>query len=292
MNTILPAPVRHLYPFTLRQLPLAAGNLSYVDEGEGEAVLMLHGNPTWSFFYRNLIQGLSRRYRCIAPDHLGMGLSSKPQTGFGYRLAEHIENLVRLVEALQLKKYHLIVHDWGGPIGMGLASRFPRQVGKIVVMNTAAFRSRRIPLRIALCRTPLLGACFVRGLNGFAGPATWMATAKGLSREVKAGYLYPYRDWRSRIATHRFAMDIPMKPGHPSYVTLVEIEQGLHRFQDKPILLLWGMRDFCFNESFLRTWQARFPGAACHELPQAGHYLLEDAPVQTLEAIKRFLGDP
>lgn len=285
----VPESLQKEYPFASHYLALPGGRMHYVDEGQGEAVVMLHGNPTWSFFYRDLVKRLSPGYRCIVPDHLGMGFSDKPAKGFRYRLADHIANVSRLVDHLGLEHFHLVVHDWGGAIGMGLAERFPLSVRKLVVMNTAAFPSKRLPLRIAVCRWPVLGALLVRGFNGFAWPATWMAVRRELPLAVKAGYLAPYNSWANRIGVHRFVQDIPMSPRHPSYGTLAGLEQGLAVVRDRPMLLLWGMRDFCFDESFLRTWQKYFPGAVTHELPEAGHYLMEDAPEETLPVIEDFL---
>ncbi|WOO39585.1 alpha/beta fold hydrolase [Rubellicoccus peritrichatus] len=285
----LPDHLKKLYPFTSNWIDTPGGKQHYVDEGEGEVVVMLHGNPTWSFFYRNLIKELSQNYRCIVPDHIGMGLSDKPQKGFNYQLSDHIENVVRLLEHLKVERFNLIVHDWGGAIGMGLAERFPNRVGKIVVMNTAAFRSQNIPKRIAICKLPIIGEFIVRGFNGFAWPATWMASRKKLSLQVKAGYLFPYHDWKSRIATHRFVQDIPLSEKHPSYATLLKVEQSLSKFQNNRMLLLWGIQDFCFDDTFLREWQKRFPKAETVELSNAGHYLLEDAPDETLERIQAFL---
>lgn len=144
----LPAPVRALYPFVSRwrKTPMGA-HQHYLDEGNGHAVLMLHGNPTWSFFFRDLIKALRETHRCIAPDHLGMGLSdAPPPVKFGYTLAAHIDTAEALARDLGLERFDLVVHDWGGAIGMGLAERIPDHVNRIVVMNTAAFRSRRIPL--------------------------------------------------------------------------------------------------------------------------------------------------
>lgn len=277
------------YPFAPQWLKVPGGQLHYLDEGEGVPVVMLHGNPTWSFFYRNLIKELRPEFRCLVPDHIGMGLSDKPQSGYDYTLAERIRDMVLLVEHLELEKFHLIVHDWGGAIGMGLAEHFRERVGHIVVMNTAAFRSKRIPPSIALCKVPLIGDCIVRGLNGFALPATRMAVARPMSKTIRSGYIYPYQDWQSRIATHQFVKDIPLKTSHPSYAKLLEIEQGLEALHERPILLLWGMKDFCFDKTFLRQWQHRFPDAQSKELKNAGHYLLEDAPEQCNETIRRFL---
>lgn len=263
--------------------------MHYVDEGQGEVVLMLHGNPTWSFFYRQLIRDLSPSFRCLVPDHIGMGLSDKPQKNFSYQLSDHIDNVVRLIESQNIKRFHLIVHDWGGAIGMGIAERIPERVGSIVVMNTAAFRSKNIPKRIAVCKIPLLGEFIVRAFNGFAWPATWMAVRKQLSLQVKAGYLFPYNNWKNRIATHRFVQDIPLSPNHPSYAALLKVEEGLKQFRTRPMLILWGMHDFCFDVTFLREWQERFPDAETVELPEAGHYLLEDAPEAVSGKIASFL---
>lgn len=300
----LPPHLRVLYPFASRYLQVPGGRLHYLDEapqgGEAEAdgesatavpVLMLHGNPTWSFFYREVVRELvGAGHRCIAPDHIGCGLSDKPQSGFGYTLEEHIANVVALVEHLGLREFDLIVHDWGGAIGMGVATRMPERVRRMVIMNTAAFRSQDIPARIALCRVPLLGELIVRGFNGFAWPATFMAVSrKPLPREVKEGFLFPYDNWRERIATHRFVKAIPLKPGHENYATLTAVEEGLPLLNKKPKLLLWGGKDFCFNDRFLKRWQEIYPDAHTHYIADAGHYLLEDASGECLEQIRAFL---
>jgi pimeloyl-ACP methyl ester carboxylesterase len=164
--------------------------MSYLDEGSGdEAVVMVHGNPTWSFYYRNLVLGLRGKMRCIVPDHLGCGLSDKPQD-FNYTLGEHIRNLRGLLDSLNLRKIHLIVHDWGGPIGLGTALARPEQLGRVVILNTAAFADTVVPWRIRLCRAPVIGEWLVRGLNGFAWPATWMSVTRPLAPDVKTRF-YP-----------------------------------------------------------------------------------------------------
>jgi len=288
----LPGWLRRLYPFEPKALPGDGARLSYVDEGPraDEAVLLVHGNPTWSFYYRELIQRLTAAgRRCVAPDHIGMGLSDKPP-GYPYRLATHIENLTRLVASLGLRRVHLVVHDWGGAIGLGWAGRHPGRVGRIVIMNTAAFPAPRLPLRIRLCRTPLLGAALVRGLNGFAGPATWMAVNRQpLAAEVKRGYLFPYDSWANRIGVARFVADIPMWAGHPTMPVLEQVAAGLEHFQNHPITLLWGGADFCFNDSFFHRWRAIYPQANPLYLPGAGHYVLEDATPAELAGITEFL---
>lgn len=286
----LPAEIQALYPFASHWLETPAGRLHYVDEGAGEAVIMLHGNPTWSFFYRDLIKDLRGSMRCIAPDHIGCGLSDKPQQ-WTYRLQDHIDNVVALVDELGLESFSVVVHDWGGAIGMGLAEALPHKVKRLVILNTAAFRSQRIPGRIAVCKAPLIGELIVRGFNGFAGPATFMAVTKPLPTAVKAGFIYPYNNWANRIATHRFVVDIPLKSEHPSYQTLTRVEEGLAQFKDRPMLIMWGQQDFCFNDHFLAEWRERFPAAQTKLFPNAGHYLLEDAGAEARSRIVAFFRD-
>ena len=281
-----------LYPFAPRTfLTPRSANMSYVDVGprSDEAVLMLHGNPTWSFFYRDLIQELSPQFRCIAPDHIGMGLSEKP-SNYDYRLATRIADIEALVASLGLKRVHLVVHDWGGAIGFGFATRHPELIGKITILNTAAFVSDRIPPRIALCRLPVAGEWLVRGLNGFARPATWMAMhARTLDPEEKRGYLLPYGSWATRLAVHRFVTDIPLELNHPSRETLAQIEKNLSRLDAQPKLILWGGKDFCFDGHFLARWRKIYPTARVEYLAEAGHYVLDDAGAAAREKIHEFL---
>jgi len=276
----LPDWLRRLYPFSPQSFVTPRGaTMSFVDEGPraDEAVLLLHGNPTWSFFYRDVIRELAPRIRCVAPDHIGMGLSDKPQD-YPYTLATRMADIEALVASLKLRRVHLVVHDWGGAIGLGWAVKHPELVGRIVVLNTAAFRSPHIPARIALCKTPGLGTVLVRGLNGFAWPATWMAmNQRKLSPEEKRAYLYPYRTWADRVAVNAFVKDIPMGEKHLSYGTLAEIEAALGSLAGKPMKIIWGGADFCFNGPFLNRWRELFPKAEVSHLPNAGHYVLEDA---------------
>lgn len=277
------------YPFTPGTVTIDGRyRMSYVDEGNGHAVVFLHGNPSWSYLYRNLITGLKKHHRCIAPDHIGCGYSDKPQD-YPYLLENHIDNLEYLLDTLHIDKCSLVVHDWGGAIGMGWAVRHPQRVEKIVVMNTAAFRSTRIPFRINICRIPFLGPLMVRGLNGFARGAVHMAVRRKMSPGVAKGFVQPYDSWGNRIATLRFIQDIPMHPEHPSWNTLLEVEQGLEALKNTPMLICWGGKDFCFTKHFYEEWQQRFPQAACHYFANAGHYLLEDALDEVYPLVQDFL---
>jgi haloalkane dehalogenase len=276
------------YPFRPRQLEIDGHRLSYLDEGQGPVVVMVHGNPSWSYLYRNLVSGLRDRYRCLVPDHLGCGFSAKP-ADYPYRLSNHIDNLEHLLETLGVARCILIVHDWGGAIGMGWAGRHPERVAGVVVLNTAAFRSSRIPLRISICRWPILGSLLVRGLNGFARAATFMAVTRPMRPEIAAGFLAPYDNWRHRIAVLRFVEDIPMDSDHPSWATLAAVEASLPLLQPCPMLLCWGGRDFCFNDAFFEEWRKRFPAAEAHYFSEAGHYVLEDWMAEILPLIEGFL---
>ncbi len=265
------------YPFTPSSHRLPDGNcLSYLDIGHGPVVVMLHGNPSWSFYYRNLAILLQKNYRVIVPDHLGCGFSDKPQD-YPYHLENHIDNVDHLLQHLQIKDMSLVVHDWGGAIGMGYAVRHPQDIKSLVVLNTAAFRSPHIPWRIKICRTPLLGALLIRGLNAFAGAAVYMAVTKKMDADVAQGFVKPYNSWKNRIATLRFVEDIPLSPKDYSWDTLKGIEEKLSLFAKTPMMIAWGGKDFCFNDHFYREWQRRFPEAKCHYFENAGHYVLEDA---------------
>lgn len=285
----MPADWRSLYPFTSHVLSLDGQRYHYVDEGNGEPLLLVHGNPTWSFYWRDLIVSLRDRYRLVAPDHIGCGLSDKPQE-YPYRLAQHIENLKRLIVDLDLRKITLCVHDWGGAIGLGAAVDMPERFSRLVIFNTAAFRCPTIPLRIRVCRTPVLGPLAVRGFNAFARAALWMASEKRerLTASVKAGLLAPYDSWANRVAVQRFVEDIPMHAGHPSYATLVRLEERLHTLSSLPIALVWGMRDWCFTPAMLARFQQFFPNAESHRFDDAGHYVIEDAHERIVPLLEAF----
>ncbi len=272
------------YPFESNWFELESGlKMHYLDESPGDeapALLMVHGNPTWSFYYRRLVSEFSGTYRCVAPDHIGCGLSATPSRhDYAYTLAQRIADLTELVTHLDLQDITLVIHDWGGAIGMGLAKNLPDRIRRIVVFNTAAFRSTRIPFSIDVCRIPVIGPLSVQGLNGFVRVAQIRAIhdKARLKGPVGEGYVAPYNSWANRIAVQRFVEDIPMEPEHPTYKTLYEVEQGLEQFTDRPMLIVWGERDFCFNPSFREEWQRRFPDAEVHALDDASHYVLEDA---------------
>jgi haloalkane dehalogenase len=279
-----------LFPFEPRAIELDGLRYAYVDCGQGETLLCVHGNPTWSFYWRELIRALSPNCRVIAVDHIGCGRSDKPRD-YPYRLAQHVDNLSRFVERLDLRDVTLLGHDWGGAIGLGAALAQPERFGRFVMFNTAAFRSRRMPWRIRACRVPLAGRLTVQGLNGFARAALRMAVCKRerMTPAVRAGLLAPYDSWRRRQAIYRFVEDIPLSPRHPSYATLSSIEERLPQLADRAWMFVWGMRDWCFTPAFLEQFLSYYPTAEVHRIADAGHYVLEDAHERIVPLVERFL---
>ncbi len=278
-----------LYPFASHNLQFDKFRYHFLDEGEGNPLLMVHGNPTWSFYYRNLILGFKNTHRCVVPDHMGMGKSDKPQN-YPYTLSQHIDNLEKLADHLKLDDITLVVHDWGGAIGMGFAIRHPERIRRLVIFNTAAFLSQEIPLSLRLCRLPGFGAIAIRGFNAFARCAVRWACVKQerMTDAVQAGYLAPYDNFSNRVANLRFVQDIPMNPDSPSYPVVKEIEEKLQLFREHPVQIIWGAQDFVFNDHFLKRWQEIYPQAEVHRMADAGHYVLEDAHEKIIPMMQNF----
>ena len=271
--------------------------MHYLDEGprDGPAVLMLHGNPTWSFYYRNLVKALRGRFRCIVPDHLGCGLSDKPDDEqYDYRLRSRIEDVDSLVRHLEITEpLTLVVHDWGGMIGFAWAVENPDLIDRTVVLNTAAFplpEDKKMPPALSLVRDTAVGAFLVTRFNAFSGIAARVAFKKPVSSEVRAAYTLPYDSPENRIATLRFVQDIPLKETDPGFDILINTAERLHLLQNKPCLIAWGERDFVFDTPFLNKWLEYFPEAQLHRFPDCGHYVLEDGGPGLIETISRFIG--
>lgn len=283
------------YPFTPKSINIDGNKMSYLDEGEKSAptIVMVHGNPTWSFYYRKLVLALRDRYRVVVPDHIGCGLSDKPQK-YDYTLAKHISNLDLLLDAISPKgKIILVMHDWGGAIGMGLAIKKPERIAGLVIFNTAAFLSTHIPRRISVCRIPVIGEIIVRGLNGFVWSAVSLGMGSGKPERftdiVKKGYLFPYNSWKNRIAIHRFVKDIPLSSSDKSYATLKDIDQKISLFENTPSLLVWGKKDFCFTEHFMEIWQERLKFNETHSFDDVGHFVVEDAWEKIVPIMEKYM---
>jgi haloalkane dehalogenase len=284
-----------MYPFTGKTLDRGGLKYHYLDEGAGDPVVMLHGNPSWSFYYRTLVMALRDQYRCIVPDHIGMGLSDKPgDDRYAYTLQSRVDDLDALLDHLGLRdNLTLVVHDWGGMIGFAYASRYPERIKRLVVLNTSAFllpSTKPFPLPLWMARDTALGAFLVRGLNAFSATASFVCcTEHPMNAELRAAYTAPYDTWENRIATLRFVQDIPLAPGDRSYDLVKSVQEGLERFASVPMLICWGERDFVFDHHFLAEWERRFPHAEVHRFPRAGHYVLEDARESVIPLIREFL---
>ncbi len=264
--------------------------MHYVDEGAGEPLLFVHGNPTWSFYWRNLILGLRADYRCLAIDHIGCGLSDKPARG-GYHFAGRMWDLMEFLEELDLSGVTLLAHDWGGAVALGATTWMSSRIARIVLFNTGAFPPPFIPWRIAACRIPLLGTFAVRGLNAFAEAATVMAVEKHerMTADVREGLLAPYDTWSNRVAINEFIRDIPFTPRHSTWEPLEKLEAHLPEIGKRPTMLIWGMKDWCFRPSCLERFQKHWPNAEVHKFDDCGHYVVEDAHERIVPLIRDFL---
>jgi haloalkane dehalogenase len=293
---------RSEYPFVSRWLKLPDEmRMHYIDEGPGASsvvgretatILAVHGNPTWSFYYRSLASRFRSNCRVIAIDHIGCGWSDKPQS-YPYTLAQHTANLVQFIDELDLKELVLVVHDWGGAIGLGAAVQRPDKFAKILVLNTAAFPPPYIPLRIAACRWPWIGTAAMRYGNLFALAATWMAIDRlpRLSANARAGLLAPYDSYKNRVAIDRFVHDIPMNRNHPTYEVLEKLERSLPVLASKPTHFVWGMKDWCFVPSCMERLQKSFPNASRTELIDVGHYVMEEAPDEVTQCLRQLIAN-
>lgn len=282
-----------LYPFKSNYINFNGLKYHYVDEGKGEPILMIHGNPTWSFYYRDLITAMSKNYRVIAPDHIGMGLSDKPDDDrYSYTAMNRLQDLERLIDHLKLKKFSLAIHDWGGIIGTTLAARHPEKISKMVIFNTAGFLwplRKIIPFPIYSARIPYLSIYFMRQLNAFLRLALIVGFKKKMPKEVKQGYLHPYDSWNNTRSIHRFVQDIPMKPGDAFYEDLAITEARLKLLRDVPKLLLWGMKDFVFCPKILDEFLRHFPDAEVHSFDKARHFVVEDEIEQIIPLVQKFM---
>jgi pimeloyl-ACP methyl ester carboxylesterase len=284
------------YPWTARWLEVAGGwRLHYVDEGTGPPVLFLHGNPTWSFYFRRAIAHLQPFFRCIAMDHIGCGLSDHPSPQeYDYSLRRRIDDVEALVEYVAPgQPIALVVHDWGGMIGLGWAARHPERLAALVAMNTAAFpkpAAKRLPWGLWLARHTALGAFLVRRTRLFCRlAARWCVVRRLLPPDVHRMYLLPYRSAAQRWAVLKFVQTIPLRSTDAGYDIVEQTAACFSRWRQVPALLLWGLADFVFDRHFLEAWQRYLPQAQVQAWPDAGHYLLEDAPEEVLPVLRDFL---
>ena len=285
------------YPFQPQRFEVRPGiAMSYLDQGpkDGEVVVMLHGNPSWSYYWRKLVLGLRDRYRCIVPDHVGMGLSDKPRDErYAYTLQSRIDDVERLLQYLRIDgPITLAVHDWGGGIGFGWGLKHSDQIKRLVITNTGAFplpAAKPLPKRLRLGHDSAIGTGLIRGFNAFAGSAARVGVVTPMPRAVRRAYLAPYDSWANRIATSRFVQDIPLGEGDAAWPLVQAMGRKLPEYADRPAFIGWGLRDFVFDHHFLKGFTDALPQAQVQAFEDAGHYVLEDKAAVLVPQIRAFL---
>ena len=280
---------RKAYPFDSHELDLAGGaRMHYVDQGNGPPILFVHGTPSWSFEWRHLIRGLAHDYRCVAPDLVGFGLSSRPRD-FPYTPAAHAAALAAFVEQLGLEDLTLVVHDFGGPIGLPLALAERSRVRRVVMLNTWmwSFAGDREMERAARIAGGGLGKFLYRWANlslRAIMPSAY-ADRKKLTPTIHAQYLAPFPDRWSRGAV-LWPLAHALLGSSRWYDDFWRRRDRLTRL---PVLIVWGTKDSAFRPHLLERWREALPGATVVELP-VGHWPQEEAPDTVLEAVRSFLG--
>ena len=275
------------YPFAPKYLSLPNAQMHYIDEGSGEVILFVHGTPSWSYEFRDAIRILSRNYRCIAMDHIGFGLSDKP-ADYSYTLYKHKENLMSLIAHLQLSQFNLLVHDFGGPIGLSVATSMPEKINKIIMANTWCFSVADEPefkRMKAILGSPLLPFLY-RNFNFSARyiiPAAFGERTR-LTPEIHAQYMKPFAKRSSRNGTIGFAKSL-LK----DQAWFENVYRQIGVLVNKPALLLWGLKDNFITEKYLHRMQEIFPNAEVVQYADAGHFVFEEKGSVAAVAIERFL---
>lgn len=267
--------------------------MAYADEGSGPVVVMVHGNPTWGFYFRTLIAELSPDHRVIVPDHVGMGRSSRPEPGtYDFTLAQRIADFSELMDHVLPDEgpVDLVLHDWGGAIGMGWATANPERIRRLLIMNTAAFplpSGQTLPWLLRLARSPV-GEALIRHAGLFNLATVAIGPRRLLDRSAAVGYLAPYLSAADREAVLAFVSDIPLGPEDVAWKPLMRMSERLHLLKDVPAVVAWGMKDPVFTPALLDEWRTRLPHAQIVRFPNAGHLVLEDAP-RPIARIARYL---
>ncbi len=284
------------WPFATQTTEIGGHRIAYVDEGAGAPVLLVHGNPTWSFYYRSLLTALPAvGLRAVAFDHVGMGRSDKPSASeYPHTLARRVRDFGEFVDGLALDQpLSIVAHDWGGAVALAWAVDHADRLDKLVLLNTGAFPlppGKAMPWSLSAARLPVLGGFAVRRLNAFSRGALVAGSGRRwLPAEARRGLLAPYDTPEHRVAVHQFVKDIPLTPADPAYDVLARTEARLHLLRGIPTTICWGMKDPVFDEVVLDHLAELLPQAEVHRYPQAGHYVLEDVADEIVPLVTRFL---
>jgi pimeloyl-ACP methyl ester carboxylesterase len=288
-----------LWPYAPHWFDTPDGRMHYVDEGprDGRPVVLVHGNPTWGFLYRNFIGPLTEAgHRAIVPDHLGFGRSDKPDDPELYRIPRHVQRLDALLESLDLHDAVVVPEDWGGPIGLSWAVAHPERVWGLFILNTYAHGSLgkvKLPVPLRLFRAPGVGEVLVKGLHMFVRVFVFrvgVVHRERLTADVRHAYLAPHPSWSSRTSVLVFPREIPASGTGPVAELTARLERGLEQhFRTKPARIVWAMRDPAFTPAFLQLWRKTFPDAPVTQIDDAGHFLQEDAHERIVPELLAFL---
>jgi haloalkane dehalogenase len=278
---------RSEYPFGGQFFQTEHGRMHYVDEGEGDVIVMLHGTPTWSFLYRKFIKALAKEYRCVVPDFLGFGLSDKP-AHYSYKPEEQVKTLETFITGLGLKNIILILHDFGGPLGFQYAARYPDNVRKLVVMNTWMWSVKTDTIFTSvsrLAKTPLGKFLFLRlDLEARVILKQAMGDKAKLTKHIHQHYLNVFPTPESRRSTLAYA-----KSFIESDEFFANLWQQREAVRDIPALLLWGLKDIVFKEKDLKRLESVFRNRQVVRLEGVGHFVQEEAGEECVPIIKKFL---
>ena len=284
------------YPFEHKYLNCNGHRMHYIAEGDpaNPPLVMVHGNPTWSFYWRKIISHFKDDFYCIAPDHIGMGLSDKPVYGaYSYKLEDRVKDLTTFIDSLELKQpIHLMVHDWGGMIGAGYAVTHKENIASWTICNTAAFGlppNASFPWQLTASRSPF-GSIAIQMFNAFCKYAIKHCVTKHkLPKDVADAYISPYNNYQNRISVYRFVKDIPLNDRHPSWAFMKSIEDELDTLKNIPKQIFWGCKDFVFTTDFLDYWLELFPGTPTVRFEESGHYIIEEEPEAICKQLESFL---
>lgn len=266
-----------LYPFDSNYSVIdSAGNrVHYVEVGRGETILFLHGFPSWSFMYRDLIKALSPDFQCIALDHLGYGFSDKP-LHYKYNISNHIKNAIKFAENMRFRKFHIVMHDFGVAVGLAMAERWPERISSMVFLNSSCFRYPRFTFSLLLFKLPGLSV-FLSRLTNFLQKIYLHLGSATMSHDIEAGYLRPYRSVLDRVAIGQGLHDIPLFPDHPSLEKYDEIESKAFLLANKKMKFFWSDLDFFHTMTSLKRWAKILPNALLKRYENGNYFLLEDS---------------
>ncbi|MBD3194200.1 MAG: alpha/beta fold hydrolase [Candidatus Lokiarchaeota archaeon] len=275
------------YPFKPHYEEINGFNMHYVDEGEGDPIVCVHGMPTWSFLYRKFIKTLSQNHRVIAPDQMGFGKSDVPQDK-EYIMEEHVENLTKLLLRLELNNITLVIQDWGGPIGLGFAVDHPERISRLVIMNTSVgvMKAGRKPWYAPLVEKGIYKK-FIMNIGGVIKGGIY--NKEKISEIMINAYKAPFPVEEYYIGAFAWPKDIPVGEDHPSAEIMKHVRSNLNKLGEKEKILIWGMKDPIFPKKMIEWWKRIYSDIDVYKIEDASHFLQEDAPEEIISIIKRFL---